>query len=353
MWRLEAALGSVCPEFSSKKEAGYAVVDLSRRDFIQTVVAGLALGRGMLAGPAAQCCRLCLTRPLGKTGERVSIIGLGGWDIGAVADDKEAIAIMDEAVDNGLTFFDNCWDYHRGRSEELMGRAMAQGKYRQKVFLMTKVCGRDYKTARQNLEDSLRRLRTDYIDLWQFHGIRWDDDPELIFAENGALRCALEAQKQGKVRYIGFTGHQHPRFHLAMLAKPYEWATVQMPTNILDAHYESFQKQVLPVCVERGIGVIGMKALASQRGRLVRELGIPAPLLRRYALSLPISSLICGIQSRENPPAGSGDGPEFPAAFRRGSKGTPSQGGWSGGNRPNRAIQGRKLRSGLVAQPAA
>lgn len=272
---------------------------LSRREFVHTVLAGLAMGKAMVQAQEPSPAGIP-TRPLGKTGQRVSIIALGGWDIGAVRDDKEAIAIMHEAVDNGLTFFDNCWDYHRGRSEELMGRAMAEGKYRDKVFLMTKVCGRDYKTARQNLEDSLRRLRTDYIDLWQFHGIKWDDDPELIFAENGALRCALEAHKEGKVRFIGFTGHQNPRFHLAMLQKPYDWATVQMPTNILDAHYESFQKQVLPVCVERGIGVIGMKALASQNGRLVRELGIPAPVLRRYALSLPISSLVCGIQSRAN-----------------------------------------------------
>lgn len=272
---------------------------LTRRDFVHTVLAGLAMGKTMLAAQESSPAGIP-TRPLGKTGQRVSIISLGGWDIGTIQDDKEAIAIMHEAVDNGLTFFDNCWDYHQGRSEELMGRAMAEGKYRDKVFLMTKVCGRDYKTARQNLEDSLRRLRTDYIDLWQFHGIRWDDDPDLIFAENGALRCALEAQKEGKVRFIGFTGHQNPRFHLAMLQKPYEWATVQMPTNILDAHYESFQHQVLPVCMERGIGVIGMKALASQNGRLVRELGIPAPILRRYALSLPIASLVCGIRSREN-----------------------------------------------------
>ncbi len=276
-----------------------AVKGRSRREFLEVALVGLALGRSMVQAQEASPAGLP-TRPLGKTGQRVSIICLGGWDIGAVREDKEAIAIMQEAVDNGLTFFDNCWDYHRGRSEELMGRALAEGHRRHKVFLMTKVCGRDYRTARQNLEDSLRRLRTDYIDLWQFHGIRWDDDPELIFAENGALKYALEAQKEGKVRYLGFTGHQNPRFHLAMLDKPFEWATVQMPTNVLDAHYESFQHRVLPVCVERGIGVIGMKALCSQGGRLVRELGVPAPLLRRYALSLPISSLVCGIQSREN-----------------------------------------------------
>ncbi len=240
------------------------------------------------------------TRPLGKTGERVSIIGLGGWDIGAVKDENEAIAIMHEAIQEGLTFFDNCWEYHNGRSEEVMGKALAAPGYRDKVFLMTKVCGRDYKTARSNLEDSLRRLQTDRIDLWQFHGIQWDDDPDLIFAENGAFRFAIEAQKAGKVRYIGFTGHKNPRFHLAMLAKPYDWASVQMPINVLDAHYQSFQKQVLPECHRRDIGVIGMKALGSQNGRIPRETGIDAPTLRCFALSLPISSLICGIQSREN-----------------------------------------------------
>jgi aryl-alcohol dehydrogenase-like predicted oxidoreductase len=270
---------------------------ISRRTFLQTALAGLAMGRVLLQaqqpGPGG-----IPTRPLGHTGVRIPIIGLGGWNIGAVRDDNEAIAIMHEAIDEGLTFFDNAWEYHDGRSEELMGRALSSGGRRDKVFLMTKVCGRDYKTARQHLEDSLRRLRTDHIDLWQFHGIKWDDDPDLIFAENGALKCALEARKEGKIRFIGFTGHQHPRYHLAMLARDFQWDAVQMPLNLLDAHYQSFQKQVLPVCQKRNIGVLGMKALASQNGRLVRELGIPAPTLRRYVLSLPVTSLVCGIQSR-------------------------------------------------------
>lgn len=279
------------------RKDGAAPTALSRRAFLQTALAGLAMGRAILAaqqpGPAG-----IPTRPLGHTGVRIPIIGLGGWNIGAVRDDAEAIAIMHEAIDEGLTFFDNSWDYHDGRSEELMGRALSSGGRRDKVFLMTKVCGRDYKTARQHLEDSLRRLRTDRIDLWQFHGIKWEDDPDLIFAENGALKCALEARQEGKVRFIGFTGHQHPRFHLAMLARDFRWDAVQMPLNLLDAHYQSFQKQVLPVCQKRNIGVLGMKALASQNGRLVRELGVPAATLRRYVLSLPVTSLVCGIQSR-------------------------------------------------------
>jgi uncharacterized protein len=272
---------------------------LTRRHFLQTALGGVALGRTLYAAQTDDPAGLP-TRPLGQTGERVSIIGLGGWDIGAVTDKSEAIRIMHEAIGNGLTFFDNSWDYHEGGSEELMGRALAEDGKRDKVFLMTKVCGRDYPTARQHLEDSLRRLRTDRLDLWQFHGIQWDDDPEVIFGDNGALKCALEARRAGKVRHIGFTGHKHPRFHQAMLARDFDWATVQMPLNVLDAHYHSFQKQVLPECNRRRIGVIGMKALGSQNGRIPRELKVPAPTLRRYVLSLPIASLICGIQSREN-----------------------------------------------------
>ncbi|MCF7668897.1 MAG: aldo/keto reductase [Verrucomicrobia bacterium] len=272
---------------------------ISRREFLQTALAGLALGRTLYASQAGSPGGLP-TRPLGDTGERIPIIGLGGWDIGAVQEEKEAVSIMHEAIDNGLTFFDNSWDYHNGRSEEVMGKALAADGHRNKVFLMTKVCGRDYRSARQNLEDSLRRLRTDHVDLWQFHGIKWDDDPEVIFGENGALKYALEARDAGKVRFIGFTGHKHPQFHMAMLDKPFDWATVQMPLNILDAHYRSFQERVLPVCVEKQIGVLGMKALGSQGGRIPRELEIPAPTLRQYTLSLPISSLVCGIQSREN-----------------------------------------------------
>ncbi len=273
----------------------------TRREFLKSAAAALAaaqFGSTVLAAQEPSPNGLP-TRPLGKTGEKVSIIALGGWDIGN-ANERDAIALMHEAVDNGLTFFDNCWDYHDGHSEELMGKALATGGRRDKVFLMTKVCGRDYRTAKKHLDDSLRRLQTDRLDLWQFHGIQWDDDPELIFGENGALKAALEAQKAGKVRHIGFTGHKNPKFHLAMLKKPFDWATVQLPLNILDAHYESFQKQVLPELTKRNIGPIGMKALAAQKGRLPRDLGLSAEVCRRYVLSLPISALVCGITSREN-----------------------------------------------------
>lgn len=272
----------------------------TRREFLRTAAAALAAAQAGCSVHEEQKQRPggIPTRPLGKTGEHVTIIGLGGWNIG-VAEDREAIAIMQEAVDSGLTFFDNCWDYHDGRSEELMGKALEGGR-RDKVFLMTKVCARDKVGATKQLEDSLRRLKTDRLDLWQFHGIQWKDDPELILASSGALAAALEAKKAGKVRHIGFTGHKDPSFHQAMLAMPFEWETVQMPLNILDAHYRSFQGSVLPVCNERKIGVIAMKSLGAQGGRIPKDLGIGADLLRRYVLSLPIASLVCGIETREN-----------------------------------------------------
>lgn len=273
---------------------------INRREFVKGALAGLALGTGVLAEQKDDGSGLP-KRPLGRTGEMVTIIALGGWDIGNIKDRDEAVAIMHEAIDEGLTFFDNSWDYHDGGSELLMGKALSSNGRRDKVFLMSKVCARDYKGALKHLDDSLRRLQTDRLDLWQFHGTQWDDDADLIFdPENGALKAALEARQAGKVRYIGFTGHKHPRFHLAMLQRPFEWDAVQMPTNVLDAHYDSFQEQVLPVCRDRRISVIGMKALAAQNGIIVRDLGIDADLARRYSLSLPIASLVCGIQSREN-----------------------------------------------------
>ncbi len=270
----------------------------NRRRFLRAAVASATaagLGSRALADQQDDPAGIP-TRPLGKTGERVSIVGMGGYHIG-LAEEKEAIAIMQEAVDEGVTFFDNSWDYNGGRSEEYMGKALAADGRRDKVFLMTKVCARDYDGAKAQLDESLTRLQTDVIDLWQFHEINWDVDPDWIY-EQGGLRFALEAQKAGKVRYIGFTGHKDPSYHLKMLSKPYEWATVQMPINILDAHYRSFQKKVLPECTKRDIGAIGMKALSN--GIIPDELGIPAELCRRFSLSLPISTLACGIRSRAN-----------------------------------------------------
>ena len=166
------------------------------------------------------------TRILGNTGIPVSIVGIGGWHIGAVKDDKEAVRILHTALDEGITFWDNAWDYHDGRSETLMGKAL-KGR-RDKVFLMTKNCERDYKGSLKDLDDSLRRLKTDRLDLWQFHELVYDNDPDWIF-DKGGMKAALEAQKQGKVRFIGFTGHKIPSIHLDMLARDYAWATAQMP----------------------------------------------------------------------------------------------------------------------------
>ena len=270
----------------------------NRRDFLMAGAAGLAMA-GVTApiiaqqedGPAG-----LPVRPLGDTGQKVSIVGLGGWHIGT-PEPAEAIAIMHEAIDNGMTFFDNAWDYHNGGSEEIMGKALATGGRRDKVFLMTKVCARDYEGAKQHLDDSLRRLKTDRIDLWQFHEINYKEAPDWVF-ERGAVRAAIEAKKAGKVRFIGFTGHKDIDMHSAMLTKSFDWDAAQMPINVLDAHYRSFQKKVLPECVRRGIGVVGMKSLGA--GQIVRDLGLSPQMCRRYALSLPISLSACGIQTREN-----------------------------------------------------
>ena len=236
------------------------------------------------------------TRVLGRTGERVSILCLGGWHIGSVKDPADAIRIMHTAVDQGLTFFDNCWDYHDGGAEEIMGRALSGGR-RDKVFLMTKNCERDHAGSMKCLDDSLRRLRTDRIDLWQFHEIIYDNDPDWVF-ERGGLKAALEARKAGKVRYIGFTGHKDPRIHLSMLAKPFEWDSCQFPVNVLDLHYRSFQKQVLPVCLENKVGAIGMKGFGGGDG-IARQAGLTVEEAYRYALSQPIASQVVGMTTLE------------------------------------------------------
>ena len=272
----------------------------TRREFLrEAAISGSAmavLARSVLASQQPASATGIPTRLLGRTGERVSILCLGGWHIGSVKDQAEAIRIMHTAVDEGLTFFDNCWDYHDGGSEEIMGRALAGGR-RDKVFLMTKNCERDYAGSMKCLEDSLRRFRTDRIDLWQFHEIIYDNDPDWVF-EKGGLKAAVEARKAGKVRYIGFTGHKDPRIHLAMLDKPFEWDTCQFPVNALDLHYRSFQKQVLPVCLERKVGAIGMKGFGGGNG-IARGAGLTAGEAYRYALSQPVASQVVGMTSLE------------------------------------------------------
>ena len=213
---------------------------------------------------------------------------------------NEAIKIMHAAIDEGMTFFDNAWDYHDGGSEEIMGRALSEGGKRDKVFLMTKNCERDYEGSKRGLDESLKRLKTDHLDLWQFHEMVYDSDPDWVF-EKGGLKAALEAQKAGKVRYIGFTGHKDPRIHIKMLNKPYDWASAQMPINVMDAHYRSFQKEVVPVCLSKDVGVIGMKSLGggAPKGRIPSETDITHEQCRRYALSLPVSTLVVGLLSMD------------------------------------------------------
>ena len=278
----------------------------SRRDFFKTAF-GSALVATLAQNALAQqgSPNGLPTRKLGRTDEQVSILCLGGWHIGAAGneDRKEAIRIMHRAIDEGMTFFDNAWDYHDGGAEDLMGEALALDGHRDRVFLMTKNCESDYEGSKRNLEDSLRRLRTDHLDLWQFHEMNWDNEPDWVF-DKGGLKYALEAQKAGKVRYIGFTGHKDPRIHLKMLGKPYKWASSQMPINIMDTHYRSFQKEVVPVCLEKNVGVIGMKSLGGTPdgplGRIPSKTKVTAEECIRYALSLPVSTLCVGIRSMKD-----------------------------------------------------
>jgi predicted aldo/keto reductase-like oxidoreductase len=240
-------------------------------------------------------------RPLGRTGVKVSALGIGGHHLGDFKTVAEAIRLVHEAVDAGITFCDNCWEYWNGRAEDWLGRAL-KGR-RDRVFLMTKVCthGRGAGLAMQMLDESLRRLQTDHLDLWQFHEIVYDNDPDWVF-EKGGLKAALEAQKAGKVRFIGFTGHKDPRIHLKMLAKPYAWDTGQMPINVLDAHYRSFQKEVVPVCLKQNVAVIGMKGLAggNTEGRIPTKVGVSAEECYRFCLSLPVSTQVVGVISMDN-----------------------------------------------------
>jgi aryl-alcohol dehydrogenase-like predicted oxidoreductase len=275
----------------------------SRRDFLKQSGAALsvaALADEVMAQTSSASATGLPTRVLGRTGQRVSILCLGGWHIGSVKDDAEAIRIMHAAIEEGLTFFDNAWDYHNGRAEEIMGKALAMDGKRKQVFLMTKNCERDYAGSMKNLEDSLRRLQTDYLDLWQFHEIVYDNDPEWVF-EKGGIKAALEARRQGKVRYIGFTGHKDPRIHLKMLAMPHDWDTAQMPINVMDAHFRSFQNEVVPVCLKKKVGVIGMKGLGGggTEARFLTAAGLTAEECYRYCLSLPITTQVTGITSME------------------------------------------------------
>jgi predicted aldo/keto reductase-like oxidoreductase len=237
-------------------------------------------------------------RTLGRTGERVSLIGLGGFHIGVQPDVQESFKIIRTAIDRGITFLDNSWDYHMGGSEERMGKALRDG-YRDKVFLMTKIDGRTAAEANKQLDDCLRRLQTDHIDLVQHHEVIRMEDPDRIFAQNGANDALLAAKKAGKIRYIGFTGHKDPLVHLRMLQTAekhgFHFDTVQMPINVMDAHFRSFSRNVVPVAIEQGIGVLGMKPMGSGQ-ILISKTATPIECLH-YAMSLPTSVVITGIDS--------------------------------------------------------
>jgi aryl-alcohol dehydrogenase-like predicted oxidoreductase len=237
-------------------------------------------------------------RSLGKTGLQISALAVRGFHLGSAKDQTEADEIVAQALDAGVNFFDNAWDYHEGESEERLGTAL-KGKRGQAV-VMTKVCthGRDKKVAMRMLEESLRRLKTDYIDVWQIHEVIYENDPDLIFAPNGAAEALVQAKQQGKVRFIGFTGHKAPSIHLRMLSHNFPFDTIQMPLNCFDATFRSFETQVLPEANQKGIGVLGMKSLGGS-GELVKYGGVTAEQGLRYAMSLPVATTISGMESVE------------------------------------------------------
>jgi aryl-alcohol dehydrogenase-like predicted oxidoreductase len=239
-------------------------------------------------------------RTLGRTGEKVSALGLGGSHIGKVEDEAESIRIIRSAIDRGLTFMDNSWDYNDGVSEQRMGKALRDG-YRNRVFLMTKFDGRTKKAAAEQINESLKRLQTDHVDLLQFHEVIRMEDPDRFFAAGGAVEALLEARQSGKTRFIGFTGHKDPVVHLRMLEaadkRGLRFDTVQMPLNVMDAHFRSFERAVLPELLKREIGVLGMKSMGS--GVILKSKAVQPIECLHYALSLPTSVVITGIDSME------------------------------------------------------
>jgi uncharacterized protein len=237
-------------------------------------------------------------RRLGKTDTEVSIIGVGGYHLGSADTQDEAMQIVNHALDSGINFFDNAWEYHDGQSEEWLGKALS-GR-RKEAVVMTKVCthGRDKKLAMQMLEESLRRLRTDYLDVWQIHEVIYDNDPDHIFGPNGAAEALAQAKQQGKVRLIGFTGHKNPAIHLKMLAHDFPFDTVQMPLNPFDGTFRSFEEQVLPEARKRGMAVLGMKSLGGS-GEMVRRGAVTVAQALRYAMSLPVTTTISGMNSMD------------------------------------------------------
>jgi aryl-alcohol dehydrogenase-like predicted oxidoreductase len=239
-------------------------------------------------------------RALGRTGEKISAIGLGGFHVGQQNDEQESVRIIRAAIDGGITFMDNSWDYHDGGSEVRMGKGLRDG-YRDKVFLMTKIDGRTKESAAKQIDESLKRLQTDHVDLMQFHEIIRMEDPDRIFAPGGAMEAMQEARQAGKVRYIGFTGHKDPLIHLRMLEiadnHKFRFDAVQMPLNVMDANFRSFEHQVVPLLVKKGIGVLGMKSMGS--GVILKSNTVKPIECLHYAMNLPTSTVITGIDRTE------------------------------------------------------
>src|SRR5258708_2124078 len=271
---------------------------ISRRGFLGVAAASIFLARAGQESLRPESRNGIPYRKLGRSGEKVSLIGLGGYHLGHQADPQESIRIIRTGLDEGVNFLDNCWDYNGGESEIRMGNALRDG-YRQKAFLMSKIDGRTKAAAASQISESLRRLQTDRIDLLQFHEVIRDNDPERIFAEGGAMEAVLEAQKAGKIRYIGFTGHKSPDIHLRMLATAakhnFTFDSVQMPLNVMDAHFNSFEKKVLPILLKNDIGVLGMKPMGDH---VILESKTATPVeCLHYAMNLPTSVVITGCDS--------------------------------------------------------
>lgn len=291
-------------------------MEINRRNLLKAVstsslvAAGVATFEGLLKPLLAQTATQnaaipsttkrgeMLYRTLGRTNEKVSVIGLGGHHIGRPPSEQDGIRLIHAAIDRGINFMDNSWDYHDGGSEIRMGKAFQNG-YRDKAFLMTKIDGRTKKEAARQIDQSLKRLQTDHIDLLQHHEVIRLEDPDRIFAAGGAQEAFLEARQAGKIRYIGFTGHKDPMVHLRMLEMAaqhnFRFDTVQMPLNVMDAHFRSFEKQVLPVLLKDGIGVLGMKSMGDQ---IILKSNTVKPIeCLHYSMNLPVSTVITGIES--------------------------------------------------------
>ena len=282
---------------------------MERRDFLKTATVATVGAAIPATAQTAQPSSAPVKRPespdmiyreLGTTGERVSAIGMGGYHLGKQADASQSIQLMHAGIDRGITFLDNCWDYNDGISEVRMGQALRNG-YRQKVFLMTKMDGRTAVEYNKQLEQSLGRLQTDVIDLVQFHEIIRLEDPDRIFAPSGAIEAAIAARQAGKIRYIGFTGHKDPLVHLRMLETAqkhnFHFDTVQMPINVMDAHFRSFEKEVMPVALKQGIGVLAMKTFGDPY--ILKSNTVQPIEALHYGLTLPVSVVITGIDTTQ------------------------------------------------------